>query len=353
MTRHTTGVRKAVKALAMCGLGLVAFVVLLELAFRYQVIDAYKPELRSYNEACELQSSSTAQTMLIMGDSFSAGTSAYPSMLRSRQATYRVINAAIPGTSLKEALLVAPGRFRQFSPSIFIYQVYVGNDLIELRYPIDWRRLSLIRNVYWSMSRYVWSVRYLNYRLGQLMEARRTRPSVIEGNAGRVGLRATEREPFEVERYNFREKLLFQAEPSLLEDQILVRGDRRKDYRLFLAKLGKLLSYCQPERCKAYLLVLPHACQVHPRYMDHMERLGATLSDADQLSSEEYPFIAGIGRFVNQAGLGNVSLLNPLPLLRDYERRGITVYYQNNAHLNRRGQSVLADLLLRELRLGE
>jgi len=43
--------------------------------------------------------------------------------------------------------------------------------------------------------------------------------------------------------------------------------------------------------------------------------------------------------------------LNPLPALRQSERQGRVVYYQNDSHLNHQGNRVLASFLLDELGL--
>ena len=56
-----------------------------------------------------------------------------------------MINAGIPGSSVLQANLVAPTRFSRFEPSVFVYQINVGNDLVNLRYPVSWGRLSLAR----------------------------------------------------------------------------------------------------------------------------------------------------------------------------------------------------------------
>lgn len=322
--------------LLLAALALAAF----EAMYRYQVVDTYLPELSSYNEPDDLAVPAGKDTLLVMGDSFSAGTYGYPSIIRRALKGYRVINSSVPGTGVVEAGILAPGRFSQFEPSVFLYQVFVGNDLLDISNPVNWEKLSLARNAYWSVSQRLRSLRYLNYRLGQLFNAARfpeNRPMPRD-------------EPFSAERYNPREKLLLDADPRHLESQILVGPDRRGDYRRFLSKLGELLSYCRPPRCRAYLLVVPHPCQVSSRYLERAELLGARFGEPAKVLSDEYPFLAGIGRFLKENGMGGVRLLNPIGALRAKESRGVRVYYQNNSHLNSAGQSLIAELLLQELR---
>jgi hypothetical protein len=82
-----------------------------------------------------------------MGDSMTAGTQSYLVILRRYLSPpYRVINAGISGGCALEGALTARGRFAGFSPSVFIYQVYVGNDLFETRHPSNWKAVPPLRN---------------------------------------------------------------------------------------------------------------------------------------------------------------------------------------------------------------
>jgi hypothetical protein len=308
--------------------------------YRYQVVDTYLPELRGYNEHNDLKSFSNKSTILIMGDSFSAGKYSYPSNVRKALIGSRVINSSVPGTGIVEANILAPRRFLKFKPSKFIYQVYVGNDLLDISPPINWDKIPLVRNAYWAVSKYLRSIRYLNYRLGQLWQ-----PLKFPENQP-----MPKDEPFSYDRYNFREKLFFEADPWHLENQILVRKNRQNDYKMFLSKLRKLLSYCKPGACRSYILVIPQPCQVNERYIKNMELIGAKFSDSSKILSDEYPFIAGIKKFLRENDMEYVRLLNPLGTLREKEKEGSRAYYQNNSHLNSVGQKLIAEFLLEELK---
>jgi len=64
----------------------------------------------------------------------------------------------VGGTGIFQTLMIAPGRLRRFHPSVLVYQIYVGNDLFDVRYPVSWRRLSIARNVYWTAANHLRSL---------------------------------------------------------------------------------------------------------------------------------------------------------------------------------------------------
>lgn len=144
-------------------LALLAF----EILYRIQVVDTYAPELRAYDPGSDLRNDDGRPTILLMGDSFTAGTESFPAILRRDLPGARIINAGIPGTGIIETAIVAAERFRRFRPAVFVYQIYVGNDLFNITYPVNWHKLSVTRNLYWMLAQRFRSISYLNYRLGQ------------------------------------------------------------------------------------------------------------------------------------------------------------------------------------------
>src|SRR4029453_19648678 len=114
-------------------------------------------------------------TLLVMGDSFTASRTSYAGILQDTLQEGETINAAVSGTGVLQALYMAPKRFAQFHPAIFLYQVYVGNDLFDIRYPTNWHTISLVRNVYWSLANHFHVVGYLNF---PLLRVKDTLPSL-------------------------------------------------------------------------------------------------------------------------------------------------------------------------------
>lgn len=328
----------AIKITAYLLIMSVFAIVVLEVVYRFQIIDTYKPELRTYNSETVLVDNENT-TILAMGDSFTAGNSSYPVALRKRLKGYRVINSGISGTGINEALIIAPRRFDDFNPSIFIYQIYVGNDLINIRYPVNWDTLSLQRNIYWNLIQYTRSLAYLNYRLAHNIGAEHD--PKIQNNANEPG--------FSVEKYTKRDRLYLRADPAILEHQIAVNDAYKSEYAYFLEKLSALLANCRPASCRAYVIVVPHASQVHSRYLEHQKHLGAYFSNPDKIAETEYPFIRGVKESL--AGNRNVTVLNPLSHLRHRENEGIDMYYQNDSHLKPAGQQALGDFLLDRIQL--
>jgi hypothetical protein len=331
----------------LVSLGLALLVV--EWLYRLQLIDTYRPELHTFNPS-QVLVAHDQPTLLVMGDSFTAGRMSYAGILQDTLREWRVINAAVTGTGVLQALFMAPSRFAQFHPAIFLYQVYVGNDLFDIRYPLNWRTISPGRNVYWFLANHLRVIGYLNYRLRQLKETltwRQRHPlslvdTVVAASAPRdTGV-------FSVEHYDSRVKLYVRAEPTLIEDSILVQGKRQHDYAMFLEGLAQLLTYCKPEVCRAYILVIPHVCQVDAAYITYLNQLGARFTTPAALGLPEYPFLVRLREHLT--AWPNVDIVNPLPRLRQAQAQQ-AMYDANDEHLSPAGQHEIAALLRQQLHL--
>jgi hypothetical protein len=356
-------------------LSLLFLALVFEFAFRFQLVDTYSPELRSFNRPKDLAGGDGRPAMLVMGDSFTAGNATYVSILRAKLPDYRVVNAGIPGTGIIEAAIIAPRRFRQHSPAVFIYQVYVGNDLFDITHPVNWAAIPPARNLYWGLSNVFRSLGFLNYRLGQrfataheILSGRepglpRPRENPVKGGkerdhgtipAGREpGLPQAadlpvhhKAEPFSVAAYTERSKIQLLADPWLLDKQINVSGERERDFETFLRELRELISYCRRDRCQTHILVIPHCSQLNAKYLDNFKRLGGKIRKENEIQNNEYPFIRKL-RSAVAPGSG-VTILNPLEYLRKREASGEPMYFQNDEHLTPAGQKAIADFLLAE-----
>ena len=335
----------ALVVLVSLGLSLLV----LEWIYRSQLVDTYRPELHAFNPA-PMTAQDGKPTLLVMGDSFTAGRTSYAGILQDAVQEWRVMNAAVSGTGVLQALYMAPNRFAQFHPSIFLYQVYVGNDLFDIRYPTNWRTISPVRNAYWFLANHLRVVGYLNYRLRQVKETLMSsqRHALSPRVATAAAAAAEDTAAFSVDHYNARVKIYVRAEPSLVEDAILVQGRRQQDYAIFLEKLERLLAYCKQKVCRAYILVIPHVCQVDEAYLTYMRQLGARFTTPAALRLPEYPFLVGLReRF---ASWSHVHILNPLDMLREVHVQQ-AVYYTNDEHLNSGGQQALAAWLVQQLHM--
>jgi hypothetical protein len=322
-----------------------------EFIYRWQIIDTYLPELRSYNFYDNLDDKENKKTILIMGDSFTAGSNNYPDHMQYKLQDWRIINSAISGTGVIQASIIASRRFKKFKPSIFIYQVYVGNDLFDITYPVNWENVSFSRNMYWTVSNYFRSLSFLNYRLGQMNKGENVKQRKRRNNETELKriYNIDTTDSFSVEKYNKRERLYSKAEPRLLEDQLMVKGRRKRDFEIFIDKLKDFASYSRSREIKLYILVIPHACQINEHYLENMRSLGFVFGDNKQILNNEYPFIVQIQQEFKQNP--NVQILNPIQVLKNNEKENKRMYYQNDCHLNPNGQKVIAEYILKEINL--
>lgn len=129
------------------------------------------------------------------------------------------------------------------------------------------------------------------------------------------------------------------ADDKLIENSILLKGNRKNDFKLLSSKLAKIFKLL-PAYCKKYILVIPHASQINSVYLNRTIKIGANFSERDKIFEEEYPFIKKIKELFPET-----SVLNPLVLFRNAEANGIKVYFANDGHLNNNGQKILADFI--------
>jgi hypothetical protein len=150
-----------------------------------------------------------------------------------------------------------------------------------------------LRRVYWFLANDLRVIGYLNYRLRQVKERPTSRQGHVLSLTGTTvaAFAAGDTRAFSIAHYDTRVKLYVHAEPSLLEEAILVQGNRQYDYALFLESLAQLLTYCKPEVCRAYILVMPHIGQVDAAYFTYMSQLGARFTAPAALGHPEYPFL--------------------------------------------------------------
>jgi hypothetical protein len=322
--------RKWLRRLMWLPVLVLVFLVLLEIFYRNQWIDTYKRELNALN--LTLSPAHPQKKVLVMGDSFSAAENSWVNVLRNRHPEWQIINSAVPGTTIFQANLMLAGRLATFKPDLLLYQVYVGNDLFDLRYPTNWSDIGFFRNVYWALANHVRSLGWLNYALGQLKRATAL-PDFEQGkvNAGE----------FDPRKYSERERLYLQAEPQLVENQVLLRGGRAEDMKDYLELFRAFLRTAAEAGCPVVVMVIPHCAQVNAVYAQRTAMIGGKGMDAAGLQEDAYPF------WMQLAGLQGVGVrfINLLPSLREEEEAGQTVYYLHDAHLNAVGQEVVAEVV--------
>jgi hypothetical protein len=173
----------------------------------------------------------------------------------------------------------------------------------------------------------------------------------LNDNNNKTEFGIDESDIFSVEKYTKRPVIYFRADPNLLENQIMVRDSRKKDFEIFQKKLEKLTSFCKPNQCKAFVLIIPHCCQINGRYIENMSALGAEFHDPKEILKNDYPFIEKTREKLKDKL--NVVVLNPIQLLKDMEMRKKSMYFQNDEHLTMEGQEEIGKYIIEQLHLKE
>ena len=307
-------------------------IVVLNFVYMSGSIDFYKPELTAFNSGNDLSDGNDKDTILIMGDSFTAGNS-YVDILRYMYPHYRIINSGISGTGIIQADIIGKKRTKRFKPKVFIYQIYAGNDLFDITYPVNWKNISFARNLYWSIANNVRVVAYMNYRYTTMRNLKNiTYKEYKPSNAHYIN-----DEKFSVQRYKKIYKIYNRADDELIEDSILLKGKKKEDFDILVARLNELLDELLVD-CNKAIVVVPHMAQLSKVYLDRTVQLGAAFSEPDKALAVDYPFLRQL-----REQFPDVFIINPLMALRKAEEEGIEVYYTDNVHFNMNGNKVLAE----------
>ncbi|MDB4728528.1 hypothetical protein OAF63_07025 [Saprospiraceae bacterium] len=313
----------------------ITVLLLLEVTYRNYWVDFYGGNLKGLN-ATTILNDNKKPTLLIIGDSFTADQNSYVRGLRNAFPNHRIINSAVPGTCARQHALMMRKRVKQFSPDLFIYQTYVGNDLLDWRHPLSSPNISFLRKCYWWLSDRLYVVGYINTKLPHLRQAifndipMDIDPKVLQA--------------FSPEKYSSRSKMLFQAEPNLVENSVLLKNGRQNDLEELAFSIQGMIGELSKE-CKVLILPIPHAMQLGDPYLKQFQQIGATVNAPTDLIVDEYPFIKYL-----QSNLitDRIFMVNPLLALRE---KNITepVYYNNDPHLNPVGQEIISDVLVEYL----
>ncbi len=302
---------------------IIIIISLFETAYRFDWIDFYSSEIKALNNLQE-DNKSSKQKLLIFGDSFSADQNSYIKYLRDSLPQYSIINSAVPGTSMFHHKRFLKRRINTFKPSTVIFQLYVGNDLIDYNHPVNWSENSFSRNVYWSISDYLISLQYLNYKLGQITT------TDITTHDAKVD------HEFSIETYNAREKLYYKADSNVLVNSINGTHKAMKDLTFDLNNVIKQLS----KETQVYILIIPHVAQTSNKKRNQIESLGATLDE--NTHSLSYGFLNQVKKELIRG-----TIISPLDLFQ----KNSNFYYPNDPHLNPDGQKALANYILKTIHL--
>lgn len=308
--------------------------IIIEITYRYQLFDFYSSEFNYLNKKI-IQKKSTKK-VLVFGDSFTAATNSYVNILNDSLSDVTFINAAIPGIGVQEINCMAKKRLQEISPAMVIIQVYVGNDLIDIQKPINWNTISISRNLYWLLSNQLYVLRYFNYKLGQMKQAlgQAVETEFLKNDAS-----------FSVEKMSKREKLLLHADPNYYEESIQIKPAYENRFNSFLNHIHQITQLCLDKNIPIKIVVIPASCQVNNYYKMNLEKCGAHFND-DNIFETNYPFV---NQLKNSLQPKTIQIINPLPFIQQLDSTGNRLYFENDLHLNSKGNAVLAKYVMRHL----
>ncbi|MBK8597231.1 MAG: hypothetical protein IPP07_05600 [Holophagales bacterium] len=332
-----------VTLLAVLVVLLAAMAGLLELLVRTAAIDFFAPELRRGTPAADLGPSSLP-TILALGDSFTANPDGWVACLREGLGpATRVVGSGVSGFTARQIARIAPRRVARFAPRVVVLQLYAGNDLLELKHPVDWRRGRPLRNLFWTLSDAgLEAPGLLNHRAGQLAAAviRRTGRARIT-DAKRLALEAR---PFSPALFTARDRELLSIDPFVLERQLRLTGGMEEAFARYGSGLRSILDTCRAGGTRVLVFVVPHAVEVDPLYRKRFEALGARFEDPGALEAPESPFGLAVQGVV--ASAPGAAFLDVKPALREAQRCGTAVYRNNDSHFSPEGDRVVARVVL-------
>ncbi len=317
----------------------IAVLLLFEIAYRYQWIDFYSSEFEALNPK-ENPKKENSKTVLICGDSFTASPIGWVSELRTFYPDHRFVNCAIPGTGIRETRILAPDRVEEFQPDIFIYQIYVGNDLFDIKRPTNWSELSFMRNVFWSTSDWFLSLRLLNYKIGQVSHIA-TNDSIHD--------EAKSTQVFDPALYNPREKTYWKAKPGYFEEAIFLHKNALDAFEELKEGINEMKENL-PSECKMYVMIIPHASQVNSSYFNQTKQIfdGFPIlqnTEAEWTSKDDFPFQKKL-----RDDLDNVQFIDALSFLRKSSAESNEmIYFPNDPHLTSAGQHQISTLVAKEI----
>lgn len=295
---------------------LVVFILLciLEVAYRYQWIDFFKPEYKALNS----KTNPKKPSILVFGDSFTAHPKSYVELLRKAHKAYNVINCAMPGSGPYEMELMAARRIADHPPKAVIYQMYVGNDLTDIDPPTNWSALSFSRNVYWSSRQYFQIFGLFSRRL-----------SGLQSDFDAMD-RKQDEESFQIKRYSPRTKMMIRARENYIQECVQVQ----QPFKSAMESAKESIAYLRelvPSNIPVYIVIIPHFSQVTKEYNARYQKLSGHKTNMQ----ENYRFYREIKK------VKGVTVLNPMALFREEEQNGTQLYFNNDPHLTEEGQQVL------------
>ncbi len=303
---------------------------LFEMCYRYNVIDFYRAQSQGLNTKKDLEDRNV--DLMVFGDSFSATSKEinYVDMLRKNETDFSILNFSVPGFGIRQINTFAKKKIKKHKPKAILYQVYVGNDLIDVNHLWNLKEFSFARNLYWEASDYFLSLGYLNQRLSVLNVKKEIRlPGMLK-------------KEFDGDLYDTRTKRFLKNDTYYLDNTLLLNGDFKKRYLSWLIHMESFLDIV-PKDVPVYILWIPHQAQVNDYYYANIKKLGAMFQNKAAIQQQDYPLFSKAKKDLST--YKNVKHLNPLTFFRDKDTLNSRLYFVNDPHINLTGNIILSTYL--------
>lgn len=301
--------------------------IVLEISYRYYWIDFYKTEFNALNKNHPVNPSK--KTVLLFGDSFSAQEISYARLLQD-SSNINLINLSIPGSCALQHELYSTKKINEYKPNAIIFQVYVGNDLLDISHPLNWEKVSFTRNLYWLLRDQFTVIGYINYRIAQLdavkIETKKLPTTILE-------------KPFSTSLYDSKTKLHILADNNFGEKSAFLLDGKNEQFKKLIQSYQQIVKGIG-NNIKIYFLIIPDVVQSSEYARKNYQSLGMTFTNTSILSSTNYPFY---NKLVKSFPTAN--FINPLGNFIEEEKKGNRMYFENDPHLNQKGQQLIYNLI--------
>ena len=295
----------------------IVTICLIELSYRFQIVDFYRPEWSYLNRS--IKENAKESTVLVFGDSFSSAANSWVNSLREMNPEVNYYNASIPGVATETYRLIEKRRLEEVKPKKVIVQLYIGNDLYDIQKPVVWSKFSFSRNLFWSFSNYFRSFNFINYKMGQVSQ------DVVSNIDPKIDAK------FSVAAYSKRTKLYIESTSNYPLD--IIKLENETVFKRLLKDLGEMKS--RASESEFYVLLIPHCIQVSKEYQDNFIQLGVSIKE-NVLQDSTW------SKKLSEEGF---RVINPTNCFYNLEMSGVKLFYENDPHLNDIGQKELANFV--------
>jgi hypothetical protein len=316
--------------------GLIGLVTLMlfEISYRLYLIDFYKSEHLALNSKKDLEKKQS--DILIFGDSFSATSKEinYVDRLRESYPNKTILNFSIPGTGIRQLNVFAGKKIKQYKPKHIIYQIYAGNDLLDVKKFEDFKKVSVLKYAFWQVSDVFLGLSYINHK------------STVFKPKINYRHRTLKLEDFSVKDYNKRSKDYIEINPRYIEQNSALEDQFINKYNTWLEEIKSLIDVI-PNGTKISFVWIPHCSQVNTYYLNNFERLGASFNNKEKHLEVNYKFYLKAVKDLSY--LKTLHHVNALEVFKQTDNDTQRLFFPNDPHLNKKGNSILASHLINNL----